>query len=298
MPLRLLVGTAVCLATAATAFAQTQPRASAAVSEKLVLVPSPVAGVMMRTRVYRPAGAGRYPLVVISHGTSSNRKLRAFQKLSIYRDLALWFRRRGFVAAVPQRPGHGATGGKWLEDYGRCEDPHYARAGFAIAASISKTIDYMIKQPYVRKRPVLLVGHSAGAWGTLAFASQNPRTAAAVINFAGGLGGRSYNWPNRNCAPDRLIRTVRRFGRTTRIPTLWLYARNDSYFGPDLSRAMSEAYRKAGGRVEYHLLPAAGDDGHFLLFDRSAAASWQPLLAAFLRRHHLAEFKARRKKPH
>ena len=295
----LSAGIAVCLGFIAAAFALAQQRESAALAGgKLVFIPSNAGGVMMRTRIYRPPGAGAYPLVVISHGTSSNAELRAQQKLSIYRDLASWFVRRGYVAAVPQRPGHGATGGKWLEDYGSCEDPHYARAGFAIADSIAKAISYMIRQPYVEKRRVLLVGHSAGAWGSLALASQNPPAVAAVVNFAGGLGGRAYNWPNRVCAPDRLIKTVRRFGRSTRIPTIWLYARNDTYFGPALSRAMSEAYREAGGNVAYHLLPAAGDDGHFLIFEKGAAASWGPLVAAFLRRHHLAGPDARSKRPH
>ncbi len=40
------------------------------------------------------------------------------------------------------------------------------------------------------------------------------------------------------------------FGSRTRVPTLWLYAENDSLFGPELVRGMHEAYVKAGGRVD------------------------------------------------
>jgi len=55
--------------------------------------------------------------------------------------------------------------------------------------------------------------------------------------------------------PDQLVDAVAEFGRTARVPMLWIYTRNDSYFGPDLSKRMAEAFRAAGGNVEYHLLP-------------------------------------------
>ena len=38
-------------------------------------------------------------------------------------------------------------------------------------------------------------------------------------------------------------------------------------------RPMAAAFRKAAA-VEYHLLPPAGDDGHFLIYDKPAAAGW------------------------
>jgi hypothetical protein len=44
---------------------------------------------------------------------------------------------------------------------------------------------------------------------------------------------------------------------------LWIYAENDSYFGPELTKRMHNAFTAAGGDAEYHLLPAFGNDGHF-----------------------------------
>jgi dienelactone hydrolase len=253
------------------------------VVQEAVLVPSPDKTVMMRTMIYRPAAAGPYPLSIISHGTSSNAGIRAQQDLSNYVGLAHWLVQRGYLVAIPQRPGHGRTGGKWMEDYGPCDDPQYSRAGLAIAESIGAVADALSRRADVRAHELLLIGHSAGAWGSLAFASSRPGRAKAVINFSGGLGGHSYGWPNRTCAPERLIEAAADFGASAHTPTLWLYAENDSYFSPTLSTAMAESYRRAGGRVDYHLLPAVEEDGHFFVFDGHALAYWSKISDAFLR---------------
>jgi len=190
-----------------------------------------------------------------------------------------WLVGHGYVVAVPQRPGHGETAGTYLEDYGACDDPDYLQASSAIAQSIKTVIDAMMRKDYVRKTGLILIGHSAGGWGSLALASQNVAPLSAVINFAGGLGGRSYDLPNRNCAPDRLAMTATTFGQTTRVPTLWLYAANDTYFGPELSSTLAKFYRQAGGTVEFHLLPASKEEGHFLIRTSDA---WMPILEEFL----------------
>jgi pimeloyl-ACP methyl ester carboxylesterase len=146
--------------------------------------------------------------------------------------------------------------------------------------------DFLLRQPFVKKQRVLLVGHSAGAWGALALASQDMQAknavVAGVINFSGGRGGRSYGIANRNCAPDRLVSAAAAYGRTTRAPTLWLYAENDSYFPPALSRRMADGFRAAGGLVDYRLLPPVGDEGHALIYSPDAIRYWAPVAEKFL----------------
>ena len=190
----------------------------------------------------------------------------------------------GYAVAVPQRPGHGKTGGPYYEDQGAsARSADFRKAGLGTAASIAAAIDYMTHQRFVQKTGVLAIGQSAGGWGALALASQHYPPLKAVVAFAPGRGGRVNGEANRNCAPDRLIAAARQFGEQTRIPSLWIYAENDSYFGPDLSRRLADAYRLAGGRAEYHLLPAVGSDGHNL--DRTIADAeklWAPLLEKFL----------------
>jgi hypothetical protein len=71
-------------------------------------------------------------------------------------------------------------------------------------------------------------------------------------------------------------------GATARIPVLSIYTRNDSYFSADLSQKIADAYRKAGGRMDYHLLPAFGDDGHRLFPARDGVAIWGPIVDELL----------------
>jgi dienelactone hydrolase len=246
------------------------------------LVPSGQRGVMMRTTLFRPAGPGPFRLVVVNHGTTQNAERRRMLKPPDFDSMAQWFVRRGFAVAVPQRPGHGATGGEYREDQGGCDDADFARAGLGAADSIATAVAYLRTQSFVRRTGVIVVGQSAGGWAALALASRAPDGVRAVIDFAGGLGGRSWDRPDNNCAPDRLIATAAGFGRTTRIPTLWIYTENDSYFAPRLSGAMAAAFRAAGGKVDYELLPAFGDDGHFMAERPGSEAAWGPAVERFL----------------
>jgi dienelactone hydrolase len=249
---------------------------------ELWLVPSPQPGVLMRATVYRPQRPGAFPLAVINHGSDQNEIRRFNYATPAYPISAHWFVARGYAVVAPQRPGHGETGGRYLEDQGSCDDADYLGSGLGTAASIQAAIDYMTAQPFVRRDGTLAVGQSAGGWGALALASRNPPGLAAAINFAGGRGGRSDGKPDSNCAPDRLVAAAGRFGATARIPTLWLYAQNDSYFAPALAQRMAQAFRAAGGRAAFHLLPALADDGHGVMESPAGAAAWEPVVAEFL----------------
>ncbi len=236
----------------------------------------------MHTEILPTRGKEPFPLALINHGSTAEAGDRAGVPLTKFELVASWFAAHGYLVALPQRPGHGETGGPYLEDIGSCENPDYVSAGLGAAASIKAAVEYLTNQPFIRKTGVVLVGHSAGAWGALAAASQMPRGLRAVINFAGGLGGHSYSEANRNCAPDRLVQAAAAFGQSTHVPTLWLYAANDTYFNAALSKRMADAFRGAGGMAEYHLLPPFGDDGHFLAFLPDAMTIWGPIVTRFL----------------
>jgi hypothetical protein len=45
---------------------------------------------------------------------------------------------------------------------------------------------------------------------------------------------------------------------------------------------MHDAFTRAGGKAEFHLLPAIGDDGHRMVSRADGAAIWGPLVAGFL----------------
>jgi pimeloyl-ACP methyl ester carboxylesterase len=79
-----------------------------------------------------------------------------------------------------------------------------------------------------------------------------------------------------------LIAAAGTYGRSAHIPTLWLYAENDSYFPPDISGEMAEVFNRSGGDVDYVLLPPVPGDGHALINASPPAAPWVAPLQRFL----------------
>ena len=144
---------------------------------------------MMWTTVFRPPGAGPFPLAVINHGSTQNELRRAGYAAPQYNRLTEWLVAHGYAVAVPQRPGHGKTGGTYYEDQGGCTNADYRKAGLNTAASIAAAIGFMIRQPFIRKNGAIAIGQSAGGWGALALASQNYPPVKAVIAFAPGREG-------------------------------------------------------------------------------------------------------------
>jgi dienelactone hydrolase len=229
------------------------------------LVPSPDPVTAAHAVLFRPPGAGPFPLAVIAHASTQNVLRRAQMPQPEYRALASWLVARGFAVLVPERPGHGATAGKYLEDQGGCDEPDYARAGRATADEIAAAAGFIRKQSIVRPEGMVVIGHSAGAWGALALAGEDPKNVAAIVAFAPGRGGHANDFPNRVCAPHTLIAAVREFGKAARVKVTWLVAANDSYFSPAFSRQLVDAFRGAGGKADFHVLPAHGGEGHWLV---------------------------------
>jgi dienelactone hydrolase len=228
------------------------------------LVPSPDPGHPSHVVLFRPKGDGPFPLAVIAHASTQNVLRRAQMPQPEYRALAAWLVARGFAVLVPERPGHGATGGKYLEDQGGCDEADYAKSGRATADAIAAAIGFARKQPFVRTDGMVVIGHSAGAWGALALAGEDPKQVAAIIVFAPGRGGHANDFPNQVCAPHSLVSAAGEFGRGARVPVSWLVAANDSYFSPVLSRQLADAFRNAGGRVDFRVSAAYGSEGHWL----------------------------------
>jgi dienelactone hydrolase len=242
------------------------------------LVPSPDRATAAHAILFRPPGDGPFPLAIIAHASTQNALRRAQMPQPEYRALASWLVARGFAVLVPERPGHGATGGRYLEDQGGCDEADYSRAGRQTADSIAAALAYIRKQAFVRQNGTVVLGHSAGGWGALALAGQNPDGVAAVIAFSPGRGGRANDRPNQVCAPDRLMRSATEFGKVARVPVIWLVARNDSYFSPALSRQMADAFRSGGDRVDFRALPEFRSEGHWLAEADGGEEVWGPTL--------------------
>jgi dienelactone hydrolase len=229
------------------------------------LVPSPDPETLAHAILFRPPGDGPFRLAVIAHASTQNVLLRAIMPQPEYRPLASFLVTRGFAVLVPERPGHGATGGQYLEDQHGCDEADYAHAGRATAQEISAALNYMRGRSFIRRDGTVLIGHSAGGWGALALADSDPAEISSIIAIAPGRGGQPNGIPNQICAPHTLVSAAGEFGHGARIPVTWLVSANDGYFSPEFSKKLSDAFRSSGGKVDFRMLPAYASEGHWMI---------------------------------
>jgi dienelactone hydrolase len=264
------------------------PDAHDAIDEEVVRIPlAEHPGMTLEGTVFRPAGAGPFPLVVMNHGAIGKRDPAPRWRPV---EIARWFVSRGFVVAVPMRRGNAGSDGDWAEGYGPCESADYANANRESASDIRAAVTFMARRPYVDARRVVLHGMSAGGFAVLALASATPTWdgvhIVAVIDFAGGRGSLTDDGgrTRHNCAPDALIASAARFGETMSVPALWLYSENDHFFPPPLAHRMFDAYAGHARDASFVALPPFAHEGHTIGGQGAAIPLWENDVARFLAR--------------
>jgi pimeloyl-ACP methyl ester carboxylesterase len=257
------------------------------VIEQTVRIPVNGSPLGMLTRLCFPTVGGKVPrqsrLVVINHGSPANASDRvSVAPWKCSSQAASFFLQRGYSVAFPVRRGYGQTGGAWVEAFGSCDSADFVSGGLATASDIASAVDFLHTFPGISPFDSLVVGHSAGGFGTIAYASLRPKGVSALINVAGGRGGHAGSAEDEStCSPRRLAEAAGRFGRTARLPMLWLYADNDGFFSPDLVDSMYSAFTGSGGVADLQTVEAYASDGH-LLFGGGGVNVWGPIFDSFL----------------
>ena len=189
----------------------------------------------------RPDDGIAHPLAVLNHGSPRDAANRS--TMSPYRlwPQAVAFARRGFVAVVAMRRGYGNSQGEWAEGYGSCSGPDYATAGRAGASDIAAVARYMSGQSYVSKGKWISVGHSAGAFATVALTSDPPRDLAAAIAFAPGRGSTA---PDAVCGEKQLVAAFAQYGKTSRVAAIMGRGRKRSFLRAAAGTAAHERLRQ------------------------------------------------------
>jgi dienelactone hydrolase len=226
----------------------------------------------------RPDAPGKYPLVIISHGTPRKPEDRARMTPWTYYPNAMEFARRGFAAAVVMRRGYGDSGGAYAGRTGSCDEPNYVRSSQVATQDIRSAIAALAKRPDIDGSRVLAVGQSTGGLATVALTANPPPGLIAAISFAGGRGSKSDFVV---CNEARLVAAFQTFGKTSRVPMVWVYTANDHYFAPPLAAKLHSAFTATGGSVQFIQAPAFGKDGHSL-FSLNGIARWTPYVDGFL----------------
>jgi len=225
--------------------------------------------------IYRPDSDAKFPLLVLSHGSpKSERERRNMGKVE---DQSKVFVRQGFVVTVPMRRGYGASEGEYAEDGGKCDRYDYDNVAKEAVKDIKATVEFMKKRPYVdTDKKIVMVGQSSGGFSSLAYASTYADEVATVINFAGGKGPSE---PYKVCSEERLVDTMGNFGKTAKMPTLWIYTEEDIHIPPKLSKKMFETYKNKGGQGKFILL--SSEFGHSFFYRE--IRKWEPIVDEFLK---------------
>lgn len=225
----------------------------------------------LETTVYRPDGDGPFPVAVINHGKASGDP--RFQSRYRPAQAARYFLQRGYAVVVPMRQGFSKSGGSYIG--GGCNVESNGRVQ---ADDVKAVLDHLATQTWADKDRVVVVGQSHGGWTTLAFGAQDNPGVKGLVNFAGGL--RQESCPNWKAG---LAGGAASYARGTRLPSIWFYGDNDSYFDPETFHAMFDQYTAAaGGKAKLVAFGKFGADAHGLFGSRSGTAIWQPELTSFL----------------
>lgn len=265
------------------------------VQPEIVQIPIKGAGifgseVVMVAHLYKPNGGGPFPVVIFSHGRAPERADRENLKQPVLVGHGNFWLNKGFALVAPIRPGYGATGGVDREDaggnwlYGSCRgNPDYAKLAEFAGATVLATLDWLRPQPWVNMEKLLLVGQSVGGLASVAVGARNLPGVVGVINFSGGAGGSPDKSPGRSCRPELLTQLFLEFGKATKVPSLWLYAENDLFWGAEAPKEWHGAFGSGGSKTLFVMTPPVPDvaDGHRLL--AAGGKLWSPHVNVFVK---------------
>lgn len=242
---------------------------------------------LLQARICRPPSDMPARVVIIAHGTFPNNKTTVPGHCGA--EAIRWFLDRGFIVVSALRRGYGATGGDWAEGIAHKPGDDYFRPGLETARDIAATVGYATALPFAQSRAAVVIGHSGGGWGTIAYDSIPHPRVTALISMAGGRGQTITEDGVRRpelgvWRPDLLIDAAGRFGQTATTPMLWVYSENDSFLAPALAASLYNAFARTGGKAELVQVAPYGNDGHRFFFGPGGSQIWGPLVARYLDR--------------
>lgn len=240
-------------------------------NETVIGIPS--GDVTLETTVFKPAGAGPFPMIVFNHGKlpGAPRNQPRSRPLALARE----FVRHGYIVVVPNRRGFADSGGEYAGNGCNVEANGYAQAG-----DVAAVIAYMSKQSYVDKTHIVIAGTSHGGLTTIAYGARDAVGAPGVrglINFSGGLRqDECSDWQKK------LTQAFGTYGEHVRVPSLWLYGANDSVWPGPLADEMFTAFIARGATAQMVNFGSYKNDAHRLVGDRDGVQIWWPRVKAFL----------------
>lgn len=247
---------------------------NAALNEQVVMIPASSGSrvVELETTIFKPAGEGPFPLVVMNHGKALGDP--RYQHRDRFLVLSREFVKRGYAVVIPMRQGFSKSGG-YYQDYGCDMTAH----GVAQANDLEGTLSYLRTQSWVDKERIVVAGQSYGGLTTMAFGTRQFPGVRGLINFAGGLKmhGGSCDWQ------ESLAYAFASYGARTALPSIWFYGENDHHFGPQLAARLHHAYVSAGGPAKLVAFGPFKKDAHGMTGSHDGVKIWWPETEKFLK---------------
>ena len=223
--------------------------------------------VRLEVVIFRPSGAGPFPLAVINHGsTGKGVNPSLFTHTWFAPDLADFLNDRGWIVAFPQRRGRGKSDGLYDEGFAENRGFGYTgdiditlRGADRALSDIDAAITALRRLQDVAPTPVLLGGNSRGGVLSIAYAGLHPQQVGGVINFVGGWLGEGS--PAASTVNHQLFERGASYGR----PTIWLYGQHDRFYSIAHSRDNFAAFEKAGGHGKFFEFDMPPGQGHSLI---------------------------------
>ena len=249
-------------------------RPEGSLTERVLMVPVGVATPVLEleTTLFRPPGEGPFPVLIMNHGKARGnpRQQERDRFIAISRE----FVKRGYAVVIPMRTGFAHSGGQYLDD--GCD---LQGNGQTQANDVQGVVDYLVRQPWVDRTRLLVAGQSHGGLTALAYGTRTMPGVRGVINFAGGLRTDSgaCQWKKA------LLVAFSGYGAKSKVPSLWFYGANDSYFNPALATALRDAFVGAGGQARLVAFGAFKQDAHAMSGSRDGVKVWWPETERFLK---------------
>lgn len=213
---------------------------------------------------------GRLPIAVITHGRSGNRIERQDMRASDYLVQASDLAQRGWLSVVIIRRGYGLSDGP--EPSPPACPTNLMERFSGSASDIAATLEILGHRSDADSSRIIAIGGSAGGGAVIALASRQLPGLKAIFNLGGGP---SYQAPFCQAETEAYgLEALRTFYSTIKIPSLWVFARNDSHASVEQIARQHVAARSAGAPVKLVLINPIGDDGHNLLGMAQGRVRW------------------------